>query len=133
MRILDIRRAAADAPAPNASRPATAIVHDSADARLVVFRLAPGQSVPPHRSVSTVTLTAISGRGFARGAADECALAPGETVIFEPNELHGMRAEDEELVLLATITPRPGARSTVASDAHVLARAAVANSGAEEL
>ena len=131
MRFLDLRRAAADAVAPNASRPATVIVHDSADARLIVFRLAPGQSVPPHRNASTVTLTVISGRGFARGADDECALTPGEAVIFEPNELHGMRAEDEELVLLATIAPRPGSRSTVVSDTHVLARAAVANSGAE--
>jgi hypothetical protein len=29
-------------------------------------------------------------------------------VTYSPNELHGMRAGDEELLLLATIAPRPG-------------------------
>ena len=111
MKTVDLRRAAADAVAANPTRPATAVVHDSPDARLIVFRIAPGQAVPPHSNASTVTLTVVSGRGFARGGDDECALAAGQTVVFEPNELHGMRAESEELVLLATITPRPGSRS----------------------
>jgi quercetin dioxygenase-like cupin family protein len=111
MQSIDVRHAAANAPAPNANRPATAVLHDSPDARLIVFRLAPGQAVPPHTNASTVTLTVISGRGFVRGGDDECTLAAGQTVIFAPNELHGMRAESEELVLLATITPRPGGRS----------------------
>ena len=111
MRTIDLQGVAAGAVASNPTRPATAVVHDSADARLILFRLAPGQVVPPHSNASTVTLTVVSGRGFARGGDDECALAPGEAVVFEPNELHGMRAEAEELVLLATITPRPGSRS----------------------
>lgn len=127
MKTIDVRQVAADAVAANASRPATATVHDSADARLVVFRIAPGQTVPPHRNASTVTLTVISGRGFARGGDTERTLAPGETVIFEPNELHGMRAESEELVLLATITPRPGTRSAEAADPLSIARAPAAN------
>jgi len=110
MRTIDLQRVAADAVAANPTRPATAVVHDSPDARLIVFRLAPGQAVPPHSNASTVMLTVVSGHGFARGGDDECALAPGQAVVFEPNELHGMRAESEELVLLATITPRPGNR-----------------------
>jgi hypothetical protein len=32
-------------------------------------------------------------------------------VVYAPNEIHGMRAADEPLVLLATIAPRPGDRS----------------------
>jgi len=110
MRTIDLQRVAAGAVAANPTRPATAVVHDSPDARLIVFRLAPGQAVPPHSNASTVMLTVVSGRGFARGGDDELALAPGQVVVFEPNELHGMRAESEELVLLATITPRPGNR-----------------------
>jgi hypothetical protein len=31
-------------------------------------------------------------------------------MVYAPNELHAMRAEGEELLLLATITPRPGSR-----------------------
>jgi quercetin dioxygenase-like cupin family protein len=111
MRTIELHGAAAGAAAANPTRPATAVVHDSPDARLILFRLAPGQVVPPHSNASTVVLTVVSGRGFARGGDDECALAPGQAIVFEPNELHGMRAESEELVLLATITPRPGSRS----------------------
>jgi quercetin dioxygenase-like cupin family protein len=110
VKTLDIRRAASEARAANPSRPATATVHDSADVRLVVFRLAPGQAVAPHRNASTVTLTAIAGRVIASGRDEEREIAPGEVVVYEPNETHGMRAIDEEAVLLAAITPRPGTR-----------------------
>ena len=112
MKTLDVLTAASQAVAPNPNRPATATLHDSADLRLIVFRLAAGQSVPPHRNASTVAITAISGQGFIRGGDEEQAVNAGDTVVFEPNELHGMRAHGSELVLLATITPRPGDRST---------------------
>lgn len=101
---------AREAVAANPTRPATAIVHDSADARLVVFRLSPGQSVAPHRNASSVTLTVMSGSGFTNRDQDDRPVATGDVVTYEPNELHGMRAVTEELVLLATITPRPGTR-----------------------
>ena len=114
---LDPRRAARDAVAPRADRPATAILHDGPDARVVVFRLAPGQEVPPHRSTSTVQLTVLEGEGVLSGedsgAARERRCAAGDVVVYAPNELHGMRAPHDagaELLLLATITPRPGAR-----------------------
>jgi len=110
MKVLDVRRAAREAVAANPTRAATAIVHDSADARLIVFRLAPGQSVAPHRNASSVTLSVISGSGLTSGADEERRVAAGDVVTYDPNEIHGMRAADEELVLLATITPRPGSR-----------------------
>lgn len=120
MKTIDALRAAAEAVATNPSRPATAIVHDVPDARLVVFRVAPGQAVAPHRNASTVTLTVLAGRGLASGAEGERPVAQGDVVAYEPNELHGMRAVDEEFVLLATITPRPGAR---VSTVHTIDRA----------
>ena len=126
MKTLNVRAAASQAVAPNPTRPATATLHDSADLRLVVFRLAPGQSVPPHRSSSTVALTAISGQGFVLGGDEERAVATGDTVVFDPDELHGMRADATELVLLATITPRPGDRAAV----RLRPNAAVSGEGA---
>lgn len=106
--------AARGAVAANADRPATAILHDSEDARLVVFRLAPGQHVAPHSSTSTVALLVLGGSGQLSGGDDAYPLTrdvkAGDMVIYLPKELHGMRALDEELLLLATITPRPGAR-----------------------
>ena len=94
-------------------RPATAIVHDSPDVRLIVFRLAPGQSVAPHRSTSSVQLTVLDGAGILTGESEtggttDQVCTAGDVVVYVPNELHGMRAADEELLLLATITPRPG-------------------------
>jgi len=102
--------AARAAVAAHPDRPATAILHDSPDARLVVFRLAPGQSVSPHRSTSSVILHVLRGSGQLSGESAEQAVSTGDMVVYQPNELHGMRANDQELLLLATITPRPGAR-----------------------
>lgn len=111
MKLLDPTVAARAAAAPNATRPATAVIHDSDDVRLVVFRLAPGQQVPPHHSVSTVILRVLDGSGILSGAdGAERSCVVGDTMVYEPNELHGMRSEGEELLLLATITPRPGSR-----------------------
>ena len=129
MKTVDVRNAAAEAVAAHANRPATTIIHDSPDARLVVFRIAPGQAVSPHRNASTVTLTVVSGRGLVRGGDDERAVGTGETMIFEPNELHGMRAESEELVLLATITPRPGSRSSDAPQPIMASRSSATRDG----
>ena len=108
---LDPRAAARAARAPSATRPATAILHDAPDVRLVVFRLAPGQAVPPHRSASTVTLAVLEGAGTLSGGDGERACVAGDVVVYAPDELHGMRATDGELLLLATITPRPGERT----------------------
>ena len=114
MNSIDPRRAAREATATGPTRPATAIVYDSPDARLIVFRLAPGQAVPPHTSKSTVQLSVLEGTGMLTGSiagvAQERPCARGDVVLYAPEELHGMRAVDEELLLLATITPRPGSR-----------------------
>ena len=110
MRLFRPRVAAAAALAADERRPATAILHDAPDARLLVFRLSPGQTLPPHRNSSTVLLTVVGGRGLLFGGAEEQAVVPGDVVLYDPDELHGIRAIDEELLLLVTITPRPGSR-----------------------
>lgn len=107
---LDPRAAARAAVAANPTRPATALVLDTADVRLVVFRLAAGQQVPPHTSASSVMLTVLEGSGILSGADDERECAAGDVVSYAPGELHGMRATTDELLLLATIAPRPGER-----------------------
>lgn len=110
MNIIDPRAAARSAVAPNPSRPATALLLDSADARLIVFRIAPGQAVPPHQNPSTVMLHVLEGEGFVSGSDGERPCAAGDLVSYAPGEMHGMRATTTELQLLAIITPRPGAR-----------------------
>ena len=93
------------------SRPATAVIHDSPDARVVVFRIEPGQAVPVHTSPSTVLLTVLSGRGLVSGGEGEREVGPGELVAYDPRAPHGMRATDGQLLLMAIIAPRPGDRS----------------------
>ncbi len=111
---IEPRAAALAAAASNPTKPATATIHDSPDARLVVFRLGPGQSVAPHRNSSTVQITVLEGvallSGERDGVMDEVSIGTGGMVIYAPNEPHGMRSGDGTVLLLATITPRPGSR-----------------------
>lgn len=107
---VSLLQASSEAHSANATRPATAIVHDSTDARVIVFRIAPGQSVSPHRSASTVMLMVLSGRGIVTGGDGERAVTRGDLITYEPNELHGMHSTTEELSLVAIIAPRPGSQ-----------------------
>jgi len=107
VKIIDPAAIAASAVAANPKRPATAIAHDDPDARLVAFRIEPGQEVRPHTSTSAVLLSVVSGRGVASGPEGEHPVGAGDIVIYGRGELHGMRATAEQLVILAVITPRP--------------------------
>ncbi len=111
MKVYDPSRLAELAVAARPNRPATATIHDAPGSRMVVFRIAPGQHVPPHTNPSTVILAIVSGTGIVSGADGECPVRQGEVIAYEPNEVHGMRAEAEPFVVLAIIAPRPsGAR-----------------------
>lgn len=110
MKIHDLRRAAALTAVARPDRPATAVVHDSPDARLVIFRIERGQQVPTHTNASTVVLAVIEGTGFVTGAEGERVATVGDVIVFEPREPHSMRADDSRFIVLATIAPRPGDR-----------------------
>ena len=96
----------------HSGRPAMTLMHDSADARLIVFRIPVGQEVPKHTSTATVFLYVLSGCGQVSDAKGDHAIHVGTVVAYEPHEIHGMRAISEELVLLAMIAPRPRFRET---------------------
>jgi quercetin dioxygenase-like cupin family protein len=114
MKILNLLDTAQVATPARPDRPSMVIVSDEPAARLIVFRLAPGQSVPPHRNASLVMLTVLRGMGTVVGEVDGAATAHGcrggDLFVFQSGELHGMSAGDEELVLLATIAPRTGSQ-----------------------
>lgn len=95
-------------PAPRVGRPASAILHDDANVRIVAFRLLPGQEIPPHRSPSSVTVLVTEGSGTFHGESGESVLRVGEGAVYEPNELHSITAGEEPLRFLALISPRPG-------------------------
>ncbi|CAN5241738.1 hypothetical protein BH09GEM1_BH09GEM1_12500 [soil metagenome] len=106
--------AARNAVSFNPDKPASATLLDTPDVRLIVFRLAPGQVVPPHGNASTVLLTVLSGSGIVAGMDNgspcERTCTVGDVIAYSPNETHSMRAAHNEFLLLATITPRPGTR-----------------------
>lgn len=93
---------------PQGPRPAVHIAENWPDARLLLFRLAPGQAVATHTSASSVFITVLSGRGFLTGGEGERAVTAGVVAAIAPREPHGMRAGESELVLAALVAPRPG-------------------------
>lgn len=108
MNVFDAVASATEAVSSSADRPATRLMHDSPDARLVMFRLEPGQQVPSHTSPSSVVLVVSAGSGEVTGTEGARAVRPGDVVTFAPSEPHGMRALSHSLVILAIIAPRPG-------------------------
>jgi quercetin dioxygenase-like cupin family protein len=108
MRLHDPGHAPEFAGPADGARPAVRIAEDSPDARLVFFRIAPGQRVATHTSASSVFIVVVSGSGFVSGAEGEREVSAGMIAAIAPREPHGMRAGAEELVLAAVIAPRPG-------------------------
>lgn len=94
-------------PEPRAERPASMILHDEPNVRVVAFRLEPGQEIKPHRSTSTVLVQVVEGAGTFTGEDDSALLAPGEGAVYEPGELHSIRADVVPLRFLAFLTPSP--------------------------
>ncbi|NUQ19896.1 MAG: cupin domain-containing protein [Gemmatimonadaceae bacterium] len=115
MNVIDLLDTARAIPSRGGDRPATAIAIDTPDVRVVLFRLAPGQQVPPHTSPSTVVLNVLAGQGWVVGAEGERSCRAGEVIAYAPEERHGMHAGDRELIIAATIAPRPGRVAEVAA------------------
>jgi quercetin dioxygenase-like cupin family protein len=95
-------------PPPRPDRPATRILHDEPNLRIVAFHLLAGQAVPPHRSTSSVLVQVIEGRGRFAGEGGEATLAAGQAAVYPPGEMHSIAALDGPLVFHAVIAPRPG-------------------------
>lgn len=110
MKVLDPRALALSAAAATTARPATFLAHDSDDARVVLFRIEPGQSVATHTSPSSVLLHVLSGSGIVTGAEGDREVRAGALVTYAPREPHGMRATTEQLLIAAVIAPRPATR-----------------------
>ena len=115
MRVISPRTASGAAVAARPDRAATAVVYDAPAVRMVVFRLAPGQAVAPHRNRGTVVLMVLEGEGTLSGETAEQAVHAGDVAVYEANELHGMRAGETPLHLLATIIHRQPAAAPLAT------------------
>ena len=94
-------------PASRADRHASALMHDEANSRIVFFALEPGQEVPVHTSSATVVVTIVDGSGTFIGDGVTSPMKAGESVVYEPNEPHGMIAGEHGLRFVAVISPSP--------------------------
>jgi quercetin dioxygenase-like cupin family protein len=96
-----------DGPAPRPDRPATLLLHDEPNVRVLAFHLAPGQEVPPHASDSTVVVHVIDGVGIFHGEDGEERIGAGGTAVYAPGERHSMAAVGGPLRFLAVLSPGP--------------------------
>ncbi len=97
-------------PAPRADRPASALLHDEDNVRVVAFSLLPRQVVPAHSSHSSVLVHVLRGSGRflgAAGTAGALALEPGQSAVYEAEERHSIEAGEAGLEFLAVIAPAP--------------------------
>lgn len=84
------------------------LITDSDDARVVLFGLEPGQSIPAHSSSSTVLMQVVDGKGRFLVGEEERSVGPGDLAICPPNCLHAMFAGREgRMVVVAVMAPRP--------------------------
>ncbi len=86
------------------------ILHDSPDARVVLFRFGPGQGIPMHRSASAMTIRVLAGAGVVAQLGAERTIREGHKIAFAPHEAYALRADRDPLTVLATITPNPRVR-----------------------
>jgi len=77
--------------------------------RILRFTLKPGQSVQEHTAPnSPVYLMVLKGVGlFSGGDNQEQRFGPGTLLIFDTDEPHAIRADDEELVFVAFLQGVP--------------------------
>ena len=90
----------------SAERPITQLLHDSPNARLVIFGLEAGQEIHAHVSPSEVYMHVVEGKGNVLVGDVRHPASAGDLFVCGPNVPHGFGA-GTRMVVLATITPRP--------------------------
>ncbi|MDD5542524.1 MAG: AraC family ligand binding domain-containing protein [Acidobacteriia bacterium] len=89
------------------------LLHDCTPCRVVLFNLNAGQAVEPHKANACVVMHVVDGAGFIRKGEEEYSVSKDDLMFFEPLEIHGMRAaENESINILATIIPAPAGAGT---------------------
>ncbi len=80
--------------------------------RVLRFALRPGQSIQPHEAPnSPFYLVVLQGHGLFAGAdGREREFGPNSLLIFDPGEVHAVRALNEDLVFVGFLHGAPGAR-----------------------
>ncbi len=84
------------------------VIYNNEHARVLRFYLRAEQEVKPHKSPSSVFITVLKGKllFLVNDGKSEEMLNVGDTVFYNPQELHGFKAIEDSIVE-AVITPNP--------------------------
>ena len=95
----------------NADSIATEVVYNHPNGRVIRFYIPKEKEVKPHKSKSSVFVTVLKGTlVFYIGKEDTHeTLKAGDSVYYEPDELHGFKAL-EDSVVEAIISPDPSSQ-----------------------
>lgn len=88
-------------------RARAATIYNTADARILLFALEPGQQVATHANHrATVILTVLSGHGHLTVGDERHPVSAGTTAVCERGVQHGFEAA-ERMVVQAVLAPSP--------------------------
>lgn len=76
------------------------VLHKSKNLKVPLISLAPGESKPPHRGKEGVFVV-LEGSGVATVGDEEIEVSEGASWSVEKGEVRGVKAVDEELVVMA--------------------------------
>ena len=79
--------------------------------KVILFGFAPGQELSAHTAPYPATLTFLKGNAQLKLGADEQRATEGTFVYMTPNLEHGVKAEDEVVMLLSMIKNAPSDRA----------------------
>ncbi|RJR37201.1 MAG: cupin domain-containing protein [Desulfobacteraceae bacterium] len=84
----------------------TFLVHDSPYFKIINFNFKAGQELPVHAHEidGQVSITVLEGRGLFLGKENTMSAGPGDVLISDISEPHGIRAETDMRVMV-TIAP----------------------------
>jgi quercetin dioxygenase-like cupin family protein len=77
--------------------------------KVILFGFAPGQELSAHTAPFPATLTFLKGNARLKLGADDQQATEGTFVYMSPNLEHGIKAEDEVVMLLTMIKNAPAA------------------------
>ena len=75
----------------NADGPGVALLHESAELKVVLVALEPGQALPAHPGPAA-SFHFLDGHGVMLVGTDEVAVAAGTTVVVPPGQVRSVRA-----------------------------------------
>lgn len=93
-------------PMPEKDRAMLPLIDIKDDTKLVLVALPAGGQVPPHKAPYLASVQLLTGRIDALKGETWHAIAPGERIVFDENELHSVKALESSYLLVTHMRAR---------------------------